>query len=74
MYGGEMEHASSPLFASNWHLQDTTSKENDQYIQLVDVKIQCSDGKTPKESEVRLNLEKERCSSLRWLIWVMKIL
>lgn len=47
MYGGEMEHASVPLFVSNWHLGgDLKSSSNlgeDDYLPI-DIKVECADG------------------------------
>lgn len=55
MYGGEMEHASVPLFVSSWHLggdlkSDTTLGEDD-YLPIA-VKVACSDGTVYKHEEV----------------------
>mmetsp|Transcript_4811 Transcript_4811/g.10356 ORF Transcript_4811/g.10356 Transcript_4811/m.10356 type:complete len:147 (+) Transcript_4811:95-535(+) len=55
MYGGEMEHASVPLFVSSWHLggdlkSDTTLGQDD-YLPI-SVKVVCSDGTVPTTEEV----------------------
>ena len=55
MYGGEMEHASVPLFVSSWHLggdlkSDTTLGEDD-YLPI-NVKVACSDGTKYKPDTV----------------------
>lgn len=49
MYGGEMEHASTPLFVSSWHLggdlKTETGLGEDDYLPI-NVKVACSDGST----------------------------
>ena len=48
LYGGEMEHASAPLFVSGWHLGSDLKMESelgeDDYLPIK-VNIACSDGK-----------------------------
>lgn len=56
MYGGEMEHASVPLFVSSWHLggdlKSTSSIGEDDYLPI-NVKVACSDGKVYKQEDVQ---------------------
>mmetsp|Transcript_8067 Transcript_8067/g.20172 ORF Transcript_8067/g.20172 Transcript_8067/m.20172 type:complete len:356 (-) Transcript_8067:826-1893(-) len=51
MYGGEMEHASVPLFVSSWHLggdlKSSSTMGEDDYLPI-NVKVACSDGKVFK--------------------------
>lgn len=61
MYGGEMEHASVPLFVTSWHLgaglkSDTTLGEDD--YMPIKVKVSCSDGTIYAADEVRTNTAK----------------
>ncbi|KXZ48238.1 hypothetical protein GPECTOR_29g19 [Gonium pectorale] len=52
MYGGEMEHASVPIFVGSWHmggdLKSNTALGEDDYLPI-SVKVTCSDGSTPDE-------------------------
>ncbi|GFH19617.1 uncharacterized protein HaLaN_16587 [Haematococcus lacustris] len=53
MYGGEMEHATVPLFVSSWHLGNdlkTNSVSPDDDFLPVNVKVVCADGKVYKET------------------------
>jgi hypothetical protein len=51
MYGGEMEHASVPLFVGSWHLggdlKSDTALGEDDYLPIA-VSVSCANGKTPK--------------------------
>ncbi len=54
MYGGEMEHASVPLFVTSWHLGgDLRSGGVEDEYAPINVKVVCSDGTVYKEDEVR---------------------
>jgi hypothetical protein len=59
MYGGEMEHASVPLFVSSWHLGgDLRSGGVEDEYAPINVKVACSDGTVYKEDEVRTTPDK----------------
>ena len=59
MYGGEMEHASVPLFVSSWHLGgDLRSGGVEDEYAPIKVKVACSDGTVYKEDEVRTTPDK----------------
>ena len=54
MYGGEMEHASVPLFVTSWHLGgDLRSGGVEDEYAPISVKVSCADGTVYDESEVR---------------------
>lgn len=57
LYGGEMEHASVPLFVSSWHLggdlRSDVALGEDDYLP-VSVKITCADGTKPDAEEVNV--------------------
>lgn len=61
MYGGEMEHASVPLFVSSWHLgadlKSDTSMGEDDYLPI-NVKVSCADGTVYTSDDVRTNTVK----------------
>ncbi|KAG2429240.1 hypothetical protein HXX76_011009 [Chlamydomonas incerta] len=55
MYGGEMEHASVPLFVGSWHLggdlRSDTALGEDDYLPI-NVAVSCADGTVYKADEV----------------------
>jgi hypothetical protein len=59
MYGGEMEHASTPLFVSSWHLGGDlrSGGVEDEYAPIA-VKVTCSDGTKYKPGEVTTNTQR----------------
>ncbi|KAG1658803.1 hypothetical protein FOA52_003334 [Chlamydomonas sp. UWO 241] len=59
MYGGEMEHASTPLFVSSWHLGgDLRSSGVEVEYAPIAVKVTCADGTKYKPGEVTTNTQR----------------
>lgn len=53
MYGGEVEHASVPLYVSSWHLgadlNSGSDMDEDDYMPIA-IKLTCADGKVPEQA------------------------